>query len=71
MFVWHLTRFVAVVIFLQYAAMQWEIAGNINVSVEGSVIKLSGPGSNMRFSNTYAVVLILPLHVRKKISLLS
>lgn len=71
MFVWHLTRFVAVVIFLQYSAMQWEIAGHINVSVEGSTIKLSGPGSNIRFPNTYAMVLILPLHIRKKISLLS
>lgn len=51
--------------------MQWEIAGNINVSVERSMIKLSGSGSTIRFPNTHAVVLILPLYVSKKISLLS
>lgn len=66
MFVWHLTRSVAVVVFLQYSAVQREIAGNTSVSVEGSVIKLSGPGGSIRFPNTHAVALILPSHIRKK-----
>lgn len=65
MFVWHLMRFVAVVIFLLYSAMQWEIVGNIILSVEGSMIKLSGPGSTIRFANTYTIVLILSLHLKE------
>lgn len=64
MFVWHLTRFVAVVNFLQYLDMQWEIACNINLSVEGSRIKLSGPGTTIAFPNIYTI-LILPVQVSK------
>jgi len=45
------------------------MAGNVSVRVKWGTVKLSGLGSTIRFPNTYAIVLILPLHVRTKMSL--